>query len=66
MPDVPPNSSLAGVRHSGETESALSVGDLNDYIERTIDQQQASSSADSDNQIEHEVKIFHNAIRARW
>lgn len=53
---------LAGVRHSGETESALSVGDLNDYIERTIDQQQASSSADSDNQIEHEVKIFHNAI----
>jgi len=38
------------------------VGDLNDYIERTIDQQQASSSADSDNQIEHEVKIFHNAI----
>ena len=53
---------LAGVRHSGETESALSVGDLNDYIERTIDQQQASSSADSDNQLEHEVKIFHNAI----
>ncbi len=53
---------LAGVRHSGETESALSVGDLNDYIERTIDQQQASSSADRDNQIEHEVKIFHNAI----
>lgn len=53
---------LAGVRHSGETESALSVGDLNDYIERTIDQQQSSSSADSDNQIEHEVKIFHNAI----
>ncbi len=52
---------LAGVRHSGETESALSVGDLNDYIEQTIDQQ-ASSSADSDNQIEHEVKIFHNAI----
>ncbi len=53
---------LAGVRHSGETESALSVGDLNDYIERTIDQQQSSLSADSDNQIEHEVKIFHNAI----
>ncbi len=45
MPDVPPRPAL------------LSIGDLNNYLERTIDD--SNSTTDT---IENEVKIFHNAL----
>ena len=45
MPDAPPRPAL------------LSIGDLNNYLERTIDD--SNSTTDT---IENEVKIFHNAL----
>lgn len=51
---------LAGIKRPDGSAISLSVGDLNDYIERTMDQQAASEA--SQQAIENEVKIFHNAI----
>lgn len=52
---------IVGVKHSTDTDTALSVIDLNAYIERTIDQQ-TDPAAKGTPAIENEVKIFHNAI----
>ncbi|MDE7388648.1 MAG: hemolysin family protein [Muribaculaceae bacterium] len=51
---------IVGVKHSADTDTALSIVDLNAYIERTIDQQ--VEAAERGAMIENEVKIFHNAI----
>ncbi len=48
---------LAGVRDAQGKDSALSVIDLNEYIERTLD-----NPVEERPQLENEVKIFHNAI----
>lgn len=48
---------LAGIRNSRSRETALSVIDLNDFIERTLD-----NPVEERPQLENEVKIFHNAI----
>lgn len=48
---------LAGVKSSGGEDTALSVVDLNEYIERTLD-----NPVEERPQLENEVKIFHNAI----
>lgn len=45
MPDAQPRSAL------------LSIGDLNQYLERTLDE-----NPDPETEIENEVKIFHNAL----
>lgn len=49
---------LAGVKIDDTRRGLLSVGDLNQYIERTIDEDAAVPGAE----VEHEVKIFHNAL----
>ncbi|MDE6462603.1 MAG: hemolysin family protein [Muribaculaceae bacterium] len=52
---------VAGIRRGdNDSDSSLSVVDLNAYIERTIDQQTLAESQGTE--IENEVKIFHNAI----
>ena len=52
---------VAGIRRGdNDSDSSLSVVDLNAYIERTIDQQTLAESQGAE--IENEVKIFHNAI----
>lgn len=48
---------LAGIKSEGATLGAISVGDLNDYLEQTIDDQTEEKT-----EVEHEVKIFHNAL----
>lgn len=48
---------LFGIKDSQPRPALLSIGDLNDYLERTIDERQ-----DERQDIEHEVKIFHNAL----
>ncbi len=48
---------LAGVKDSDTSLGYLSVGDLNDFLERSIDQNTATPE-----NIENEVKIFHNAL----
>lgn len=49
---------MCGIHDVSPRATTLSLGDLNQYIERTIDEQ-----ADQTNrQVENEVKIFHNAI----
>lgn len=48
---------IAGVKDSGAQLGALSVGDLNRYVEQSIDQNEQTPE-----NIEHEVKIFHNAL----
>lgn len=48
---------LAGVRTASADDSALSVVDLNDFIERTLD-----NPVEERPLLENEVKIFHNAI----
>lgn len=47
---------LAGIRNVNQTLGVLTVGDLNQYIETNIDDPAAEAK------VEHEVKIFHNAI----
>lgn len=48
---------LFGVKNHNTRLGVLSMGDLNQYIERTIDQHE-----DEESTIENEVKIFHNAL----
>lgn len=48
---------LCGVKNQDSRLGVLSIGDLNQYIEKTIDEQETKQDA-----IEHEVKIFHNAL----
>ncbi|MDE6810454.1 MAG: hemolysin family protein [Muribaculaceae bacterium] len=48
---------IAGIKDSDSPLGYLSVGDLNQYLERSIDQTGKSSD-----EIENEVKIFHNAL----
>lgn len=47
---------LAGIKESNSRLGVLSVGDLNQYIENTID------DTPEKNTVEREVKIFHNAL----
>ncbi|MDE6344567.1 MAG: hemolysin family protein [Muribaculaceae bacterium] len=46
---------LAGIKGERSRAGLLSVGDLNQYLERTIEDQHAE-------EVENEVKIFHNAL----
>lgn len=48
---------LCGIKEDAGEDTLISVGDLNDYIERTID-----NGDNRQQQIENEVKIFHNAL----
>lgn len=50
---------MAGIRRGDEVRlfGAISEGDLNNYLERTID-----NSVSHSEQLEHEVKFFHNAL----
>ncbi len=48
---------LCGIRNPEERKSPLSIGDLNMYIERSIDEQSQTTA-----KVENEVKIFHNAV----
>ena len=48
---------MFGVPNRTPQLGAISLGDLNDYIEQTIDEQ-----ADEQAEVENEVKIFHNAL----
>lgn len=47
---------IAGIRNVNHTLGVLTVGDLNQYIQTTIDEQASEAK------VENEVKIFHNAI----
>lgn len=49
---------LAGIRRTDDDDSPLSVMELNEYIERTMD----APNAQARTLLENEVKIFHNAI----
>lgn len=49
---------LAGVRRDDDEDSPLSVMELNEYIERTME----APDAPARSLLENEVKIFHNAI----
>lgn len=48
---------IAGVKSTTDADTTLSVVELNDYIERTLD-----NPVEERPQLENEVKIFHNAI----
>ena len=48
---------LLGVRDSSSGLRAISIGDLNDYLEETIDTMEEKKT-----RVENEVKIFHNAL----
>ena len=48
---------LLGVRDSSSGLRAISIGDLNDYLEETIDTVEEKKT-----RVENEVKIFHNAL----
>lgn len=50
---------LAGVKGDDSTPTTLSIADLNQYLERTIDAVQRDSA---DAPVETEIKIFHNAL----
>ena len=49
---------LCGVHSENTRLGVLSIGDLNQYLEKNIDDNEAKGDAE----IEHEVKIFHNAL----
>lgn len=49
---------LAGVKQTSDDDSPLSVVELNEYIERTME----ATDTPSRPKLENEVKIFHNAI----
>ncbi|MCC8071960.1 MAG: hemolysin family protein [Bacteroidales bacterium] len=48
---------LCGIKSSAATLGMLSLGDLNQYLERTIDEVNPEKAP-----VENEVKIFHNAL----
>ena len=48
---------IAGVKDRNVKLGALSLVDLNEYLEQTIDEQ-----AEEKTEVENEVKIFHNAL----
>lgn len=48
---------LCGIHDHERHDGLLSVGDLNQYLERTIDDSNSDTA-----EIENEVKIFHNAL----
>ena len=48
---------LLGVKGSSTGLHAISIGDLNDYLEETIDTMEEKKT-----RVENEVKIFHNAL----
>jgi CBS domain containing-hemolysin-like protein len=50
---------LVGVKQTEAADTTLSVVDLNDYIERTLEERPTDAPAPT---VENEVKIFHNAI----
>lgn len=49
--------SLCGIKDNDTKLGIISLGDLNEYLEQTIDEK-----ADEDAQVEREVQIFHNAL----
>ncbi|MCC8174853.1 MAG: hemolysin family protein [Bacteroidales bacterium] len=48
---------ICGLKNGDTPLGGLSIGDLNDYLERTIDE-----SVEDKTEVENEVKIFHNAL----
>lgn len=48
---------LFGIRDDNPRMGIISLGDLNDYLEQTIDEK-----ADENAEVEREVEIFHNAL----
>lgn len=48
---------ICGVKADAAAHGLLSVGDLNEYIERSIDDVE-----EQEQEVENEVKIFHNAL----
>lgn len=48
---------ICGFKSNGGASRLLSVGDLNQYLERTID-----DTEEQHREVENEVKIFHNAL----
>lgn len=48
---------MFGVENHNPALGAISLGDLNEYIEQTIDEQTEEKA-----EVENEVKIFHNAL----
>lgn len=50
---------IVGVKDNNDAPKGLSIVDLNQYLERTID---ATDESDSHTELEKEVKIFHNAL----
>jgi len=48
---------ICGIHNASQGPGPLSIGDLNTYIERSIDEQDQSAA-----KVENEVKIFHNAV----
>lgn len=48
---------VAGVKDTNTKLGTLSLGDLNEYLEQTIDE-----TAEEKKEVENEVKIFHNAL----
>ena len=50
---------LFGIKTAATTTSVLSVGDLNQYLEKTIDPVNSPKAAAV---VENEVKMFHNAL----
>lgn len=48
---------LAGIKDHNPKLGAISLGDLNEYLEQTIDE-----TTEEQKQVENEVKIFHNAL----
>lgn len=51
---------LVGVKDKSSTPHGLSIVDLNEYLERTIDA--AEDNKDTEHELEKEVKMFHNAL----
>lgn len=53
---------LCGIKTEGESLSGLlSIEQLNSYIERTLERH-AGNAVESQAEVEHEVKMFHNAL----
>lgn len=50
---------LVGVKGEDAPSATLSIADLNQYLERTIEESERDSA---ETQVETEVKIFHNAL----
>ncbi len=48
---------MAGVKDTNTKLGTLSLGDLNEYLEQTIDE-----TTEEKKEVENEVKIFHNAL----